>query len=719
MITENRTFKEIVVKIIYTREVKGEKIKVEDKLKLQEEDTLEKAFIKYKRGKRINIHNVVYFYKSFGNEGKPPLRLSGKNKIFTLNLRENDKIIISDNDLSEIIYDLRKPNNDKKQITINYIILAIVIILFLIIIAVLLLLFLFKNSKKKGDEIKFSKEQLVTTIKYSPNLVYRYQSNKKMNMIVDINDTNGENFNKYITQYLDFFIIIRKENIEYDDEKHIQRKWFSGYIGILNLTVNNGTDDMILIYDKELYKYLNNLKNNNLRITEEDIDLSLVEENNNFCFIKIHFYENGGIKNIFLPKNFVISNMIYFNDIIKLIIPKISQELYINNITQKIEEFNQKSEEEDNDKEEEFGVEEMNDDNTINNSSFRDLSEEIETENFLLNQFSDSNKIDLREINSFESEISGNDSEVNSHFSNITEFYFEELEGEDAKLDNSEIKTYIYSILNEKGMLISIKEIQNIIMNQRNNSENNVIDEEDQYLKSQIYNEDNQITPDQSEPEGFIGQNFSVNFNGISMENINNIVLYDHFENDYFSKIIFKYFDNFQYTLYIQNDEFKNKSMRLLQNKEEISRGIKIKNDKLRSLLVDDSYYGNKNFETEKVLYKYNFLGLRLEGIIVCKVDSSTGVMSNYFQMIFGFINFKFKISKLQTNLHIITEKTNQMIYRFITLLYESNIDLIERNKMYGNIIVDIEKNTSQLFEEYFDYSGLFRDSLNDMYNQV
>ena len=37
----------------------------------------------------------------------------------------------------------------------------------------------------------------------------------------------------------------------------------------------------------------------------------------------------------------------------------------------------------------------------------------------------------------------------------------------------------------------------------------------------------------------------------------------------------------------------------------------------------------------------------------------------------------------------------------------------------YGDIIINIEKNVSQLFEKYFDYSGIFTDSLTNLYLQV
>ena len=59
------------------------------------------------------------------------------------------------------------------------------------------------------------------------------------------------------------------------------------------------------------------------------------------------------------------------------------------------------------------------------------------------------------------------------------------------------------------------------------------------------------------------------------------------------------------------------------------------------------------------------------------------------------------------------------MTYNFMGLLYFSNEDLKIRNKIYSEIILNLEKNASKLFEKYYDYSGLFRDSLNNLYNQV
>ena len=59
------------------------------------------------------------------------------------------------------------------------------------------------------------------------------------------------------------------------------------------------------------------------------------------------------------------------------------------------------------------------------------------------------------------------------------------------------------------------------------------------------------------------------------------------------------------------------------------------------------------------------------------------------------------------------------MTYNFMGLLYFSNEELKNRNKIYSDIIIDLEKNVSKLLEQYYDYTDLFRDSLESLYNQV
>ena len=110
---------------------------------------------------------------------------------------------------------------------------------------------------------------------------------------------------------------------------------------------------------------------------------------------------------------------------------------------------------------------------------------------------------------------------------------------------------------------------------------------------------------------------------------------------------------------YIKRNNLNNDNIEVTLSKEN-SKLIK-KQTKLRNL-DEIIYYGFKNFETKKEIYKYNILGLKMEGIIISKIETSSGIAKNYFRMEFGNIHMTIKISDLQTNLHIIIDKVNQMI---------------------------------------------------------
>ena len=94
------------------------------------------------------------------------------------------------------------------------------------------------------------------------------------------------------TQISDLFFIVRERHIEKDNIKKIEKEWYSGYIGFLNVTFNNQTHDMMSIYDKKLYQIINK---KNLRRLDESYS-QYKENNTNICFIKLEFYQNGEIK---------------------------------------------------------------------------------------------------------------------------------------------------------------------------------------------------------------------------------------------------------------------------------------------------------------------------------------------------------------------------------------------------------------------------------------
>jgi len=126
-----------------------------------------------------------------------------------------------------------------------------------------------------------------------------------------------------------------------------------------------------------------------------------------------------------------------------------------------------------------------------------------------------------------------------------------------------------------------------------------------------------------------------------------------------------------------------------------------------------------RKIKYEKYLYKYNLIGLKMEKQIYTEIDPSTGIVNSYFVTTFGKKNTKIKMADQYSNMHIITKRKNQMGYNLILLLQQTDIDLLNRTEKYLDIIIGIEKNITEIFENIYDYSNLFKDSLNEMYEQV
>ena len=158
-------------------------------------------------------------------------------------------------------------------------------------------------------------------IKYQLNTLYKY-GNIKLTKMEGGGRGEAMKYNKEIIQLADIFLIIKKEDIEEDKENNLAKKWYSGFFGILNMTIRNETDDVIIIYNKKLINILNEDKN------MIKPNLPYIDQNNNLCFVKIDFYKNGEIINISYPNNLSLSFVEYIKEFSQLIIPKISSNLY-------------------------------------------------------------------------------------------------------------------------------------------------------------------------------------------------------------------------------------------------------------------------------------------------------------------------------------------------------------------------------------------------------
>ena len=727
MNSESRNIKNYnILRISYQKNILGNKIDKEDDLKINFKENLETAFNRFSTKRNILTTKQEFTYYYLVKDGKH-IPLEGSQTMEKLKLKSGDKIKVT----NEILFDKKenrditngpKIHNIKNQ-SLNkiqknnkkLIILKILpFLLFFIIVLGGLLCFLLLRKKKANEENDYSmykEENYVTKINYIENVLYRYKNYKNINLFVEGYNISN-NSEQYMLQYIDFFFMLRKKNYEIDNTNITKKAWFTGYISILNMTVNNGTDNMMIFYDKDLNKYINNYnkKNNFRNLNENDnIDLSYTDENDTSCFIKIEFYESGEIRNIYLPEVFTLSNMIFINNIIKLIIPKLSPDLYVDDIDNTLDEMYNSTD----DFEEDINENRRLDDDAIYN--YTNMSEELDYEENIASS-SESDIIDLREVKNTNINNDSN-SQESKNITNLKQYTSQQLQNDKFELKDSELYTIINSDINEKGILVSVQEIEKAVMNQPN-----INDDE---------KNENSLTKEDEDFENEILTNFTFDLYNISMESINNISLIGSYDNAKLINQLYKYFDDFKYVLfndtnYTENnlrflniEENLNKTKDDIEYKNYMSKYLNLIKNNRRNLEEQETYYGLTKFTYSKNFYKYNLLGLNLEGNAVCEIEPSTGIISSHFDADFSFKKLEFKLAKQQTNLHIIIDRMNKMTYNFIKLLIKSNNDLINNNKKYGDIIIDIEKNTSKLFKEYFDYSGIFIESLNDMYNQV
>ena len=248
----------------------------------------------------------------------------------------------------------------------------------------------------------------------------------------------------------------------------------------------------------------------------------------------------------------------------------------------------------------------------------------------------------------------------------------------------------------------------------QNENDDDEEDEDIANLNSEVYDENNEIKLEniENQNETNFYNNISYGISNLTETSLNIINCTDNFTDQSINDKIYNYFDNFSYIIYNPNNE---KNKKILESNSYKSQE---KNNK-RQLTEDNSFYGYKNFKYVKYLYKYNLIGLKMEAQIYSEIIPSSGKSISYFVIVFGNINNKLKLKDQYSNLNIIIEKENQMGYNLLVLLRQSNNDLIERNKHYADIIIDLEQNITEYFKKDYDYSFIFRDLLNNMYQQV
>ena len=74
--------------------------------------------------------------------------------------------------------------------------------------------------------------------------------------------------------------------------------------------------------------------------------------NDTNLFFKLNFYKNGEIKNIYIPENFNITNLIAMKELLSLTIPKLSKNYFVEDLEKEFNKISEEKNKEDNEQEE-------------------------------------------------------------------------------------------------------------------------------------------------------------------------------------------------------------------------------------------------------------------------------------------------------------------------------------------------------------------------------
>ena len=642
-------------------------------------------------------------------------------------------------------------------------------------------------NQKPNIELVYNKEDLVINKTYPSNRLFIFSSEQITEMKIEGEKINKSNSYHNFSKTTDFLFITRASNIEKNNDTLIEKEWYTGYIAIFNLIIPNKTHDNHIIYDENINNFLNRDKK---KFSERKEYYAM--NGSNFCLVKIEFYQNGEVKDIHLPEGFILNHYSYIEEITKLILPRISKNLYVDSIENELNKIISTNEEGNNynsdniedinesymtydifNNEEEQrnrlrglnqnkkkkkkkknkyydtvysnrmlsdeNISNYNDNNNSNYSNFSYYCEEYLTppltksinyelreaniinhsyyDNYITDEFSDYYSdffSDTYNNYSFENKIFNTSF---NNYSNLTEHSIKGIETDELKLEGGLINTTIYSIIDDKGFLQSVYEKTTTLMiPQENNSEE--IDEDTDNLYAQVYNNDNQISLEQAKAndikeEEIQTNNISFGITSFYINSSNIINCTGNFIIGEITNKLYEYFDSFTYELFNGTNDINISS--LLEDSED-------KNNDGRFLEEQESatsYYGMKIIKYMKQLYKYNLIGMKMEGQTFSEINPSTGVLDVYSILSFGNQNSKIKIQEQISNMHIILERSNQMAYNLLLLINQTNNELIKRNENHSEIIIEFETNFTEFFKNYSDYSNLFRNQLNDMYNQI
>ena len=568
-------------------------------------------------------------------------------------------------------------------------------------------------------------EPLITKIAYKTGVSFLYKNIKLTDLTFDVgNEEEGkDNSNELFDLSGDYLLYIREKHYE-KGENNTKMVLYTGYMAILKLRYKNRTtnEESYIIYDQKLINIYNEIRND----TEGKNYIPLNNtENNSSGFFKIEFYENGDIKQMYYPKvdNFLFDCLDHLRETAELIIPKISSELFSQDIQSQFDELQKDLE---NTKDGRNLLmrrlsESTHKKNKVKRSKakkaiFRKLDEEG-NETFIETEYIPTEKdidIQLREIKYNE-----------DNTSNITLLSCEEVASEEGKLTGSLDNKTVLTKVNEDGIVSSISQ------SQKTELVSGIPDPNiDDYIYNNTYSEDSLFEKDdfltENETEYHTKKN-EMQLKGLNIENSNSVNLLDKFFDDngtlieHFINVEYEAMNNTVYQNYLlekMGDNFtssingSNMTFTMI-NISEIENGLR------RLVSSDYPYYGQKIINNVKDVHEKSVLGITSRTYMETTIYPHNGITKLENINILGSKKNSLTCQYVYSNNHIIIKNKNILANEFCKFIDTERQKLIEYD---NNILTEIKSSYEQYFKDNpknYSYDNLFDNFIVEVANKA
>jgi len=658
--------------------------------------------------KKINGNFRIYNYKNnnFNKKENKNFKNNENNNNSNTNRNENSertKII----KFPPIILNIVSGSFRNKSKNKKYCCLAKVLTPIIIVILIALAISLYYILKKEKEKKITIKEELMANIIYKTGVGYLYKSEEKSEVISkNKNEVNTTNF----IEYKNYLLLILEEKEEILDE--LKKIYYTGIFSLTSSYIKNKTHLMLTQLDDKVNNILPKA-NNNLRRAQDNNYADYHKDNITNPFFKIEFYENGIIRNIYIPDGFDKNYMISMETLLNLTIPKLTKNFYVNNIEDQLnKDINQKNkeiEEEDEEDEENERLRFLNisEDNDIQISNGEQILTHPSNENEL-----DVN-VDLMQIEKIKNE-------KNESISKITELLLNNINNEYATMEGGTTNTTrIYYINEDKGSLVKIEENSILKLdNQKDeddnedsiefgsiNDNNNLFNIND-IIKNQTKNSNN---------KKYIKPDFILN----TTKTVN---ILDPINNQNIFKKLSNHFNSFKYSEFNKNNYVQNLRLLSIKNKSSDDIIIENLNSKIRKTKDEDIekyYYGLNKVSDPRQITSENLMGIEMSQWVTSELDPSTGLVNSYVTIKLGYFKYNFYFPQYQTNLNIIIQNINQFAYSLIQLILQTNSELKDKIEVITIPIHKFGIETTSLLKVNNDFSNILKEPLNKIYEQM